>query len=304
MPGQIAYVSPPTATSSIYQKSLDRAAKAHSIVTGGRIGGARVVPRVRFAHGRVPPGPAAVHRPLRRPRRADRLGPRSDGKCAGRYQFPELVSLLSPHWMPDGQSIVAERPLASAACPTSTACACPAASSSRSPTTATRTSTPARAPTAAGWCSPPTGPPTGVAAPPTCSCSTSDRPASRPAHLGRLGGRVAAVGGRRPDLLHLRPRRRAQRLLGRFRWATGRRETSAWTGAFDAVPLPDGGLVVGGFHDLSWNLYRIPVDSVARSEERFAAGADAAGAAQWGWDDARRHRRRASPPGASPTAGA
>ncbi len=25
---------------------------------------------------------------------------------AGRYQFPQLVSLLSPHWMPDGQSIV------------------------------------------------------------------------------------------------------------------------------------------------------------------------------------------------------
>ena len=27
-------------------------------------------------------------------------------KVRGRYQFPELVSLLSPHWMPDGQSIV------------------------------------------------------------------------------------------------------------------------------------------------------------------------------------------------------
>ena len=47
----------------------------------------------------------------------------------------------------------------------------------------------------------------------------------------------------------------------------GRRETSAWTGAFDAVPLPgDGGLVVGGFHDLSWNLYRYPVDSAARAD--------------------------------------
>ena len=27
-------------------------------------------------------------------------------KATGRYQFPELVSLLSPHWMPDGRSIV------------------------------------------------------------------------------------------------------------------------------------------------------------------------------------------------------
>jgi hypothetical protein len=49
----------------------------------------------------------------------------------------------------------------------------------------------------------------------------------------------------------------------------GRRETSAWSGAFDAVALPDsGGLLVGGFHDLSWNLYRYPVDSAAH-EDRF-----------------------------------
>src|SRR5207237_10715155 len=50
----------------------------------------------------------------------------------------------------------------------------------------------------------------------------------------------------------------------------GRRETSAWSGAFDAVPLPDSsGLLVGGFHDLSWNLYRYPVDSAARAD-RFS----------------------------------
>jgi hypothetical protein len=50
----------------------------------------------------------------------------------------------------------------------------------------------------------------------------------------------------------------------------GRRETSAWSGAFDAVTLPDsGGLLVGGFHDLSWNLYRYPSDSAAQ-RDRFA----------------------------------
>src|SRR5262249_60826633 len=51
----------------------------------------------------------------------------------------------------------------------------------------------------------------------------------------------------------------------------GRRETSAWTGAFDPVPLPSGGILVGGFHDLSWNVYKIPVDTAAR-HDRFAAG--------------------------------
>ncbi|MFL5447422.1 MAG: hypothetical protein ACJ8AX_02665 [Gemmatimonadales bacterium] len=62
----------------------------------------------------------------------------------------------------------------------------------------------------------------------------------------------------------------------------GRRETSAWSGAFDAIPLPDSsGLVVGGFHDLSWNLYRYPVDSAAR-EDRFALDSGPP-PAQWAW---------------------
>jgi hypothetical protein len=47
----------------------------------------------------------------------------------------------------------------------------------------------------------------------------------------------------------------------------GRRETSAWTGAFDPVPLPDGrGLLVGGFQDLNWHIFRYPQDSAARAD--------------------------------------
>ena len=62
----------------------------------------------------------------------------------------------------------------------------------------------------------------------------------------------------------------------------GRRETSAWSGAFDGVPLPDGsGLLVGGFHDLSWNLYRYPVDTTARKERFALEPGDSAGG--WAW---------------------
>ncbi len=62
----------------------------------------------------------------------------------------------------------------------------------------------------------------------------------------------------------------------------GRRETSAWSGAFDPVPLPDGrGLLLGGFHDLSWNLYRYPVDSSARADRFTTDSGPAAG--QWAW---------------------
>ena len=70
----------------------------------------------------------------------------------------------------------------------------------------------------------------------------------------------------------------------------GRRETSAWSGAFDAVPLPDSsGLLVGGFHDLSWNLYRYPVDSAAR-EDRFTLDSGPP-PAQWAWASGSRKRR-------------
>ena len=61
----------------------------------------------------------------------------------------------------------------------------------------------------------------------------------------------------------------------------GRRETSAWSGAFDAVALPDSGLLMGGFHDLSWNLYRYPVDSAAH-EDRFTLDSGPP-AGQWAW---------------------
>lgn len=47
----------------------------------------------------------------------------------------------------------------------------------------------------------------------------------------------------------------------------GRRETSAWTGAFDASPAGDrDALLVGGFQDLSLAVYLYPADSAARQE--------------------------------------
>ena len=301
-PGQVAYLSPASGYVSIYRKSLERGGKAHADRHRRAVGRARVVPSVRLPHGRLAARVSAVHRALRRPRRAHRLGPRSAGKCAGRYQFPELVSLLSPHWMPDGRSIVLSglsesgvsdlyrvrlpdgelEPLT--ADRYQDLDPSPSADGRRLVFASDRTadgrerrgqSVPARSrhrrpsrssPAATGWTSRPSGRPDGRI------YFTSDRD-------GVLN--VFSV-----DTL-----------------GDGRRETSAWTGAFDAVPLPDsGGLLVGGFHDLSWNLYRIPVDSAARAD-RFAARCRPAPAGQWAWDDARATPRPASPPGASPTAG-
>jgi hypothetical protein len=62
----------------------------------------------------------------------------------------------------------------------------------------------------------------------------------------------------------------------------GRRETSAWTGAFDPAFVPErNALLVGGFHDLSWNIYLYPADSAARADT-FAIETGAPHS-QWNW---------------------
>ena len=62
----------------------------------------------------------------------------------------------------------------------------------------------------------------------------------------------------------------------------GRRETSAWTGAFDPAFVADRNeLLVGGFHDLSWNVYLYPADSAARADT-FAIETGAPHS-RWNW---------------------
>ncbi|MDZ4864324.1 MAG: hypothetical protein SGJ01_12860 [Gemmatimonadota bacterium] len=63
----------------------------------------------------------------------------------------------------------------------------------------------------------------------------------------------------------------------------GRRETSAWTGAFDAAPV-DGrdALLVSGFNNLSLGVYLYPADSTAR-QEQFALPDSIPPHSEWSW---------------------
>ena len=279
-PGRIVYVSPANGYVSIYQKSLAPRSKGHSIVTGGRK--AEIESFHAFDSRMDASRPGLL---LFTARYGDRdalfVWDLKRRKATGRYQFPELVSLLSPHWMPDGRSIVVS------------------GLSERGVSDLYRISLPG-----------------GELAP-----LTSDHYQDLDPSPSADGRRLVFASDRAADgrggaanlfMLDLASGGVSQLTSGDWRdesplWAgdgriyftsdrdgvlnvfsvdsagEGRRETSAWTGAFDAVPLPDGGLVVGGFHDLSWNLYRIPVDSSAQ-RERFARVPDAAAPAQWGWD--------------------
>ena len=63
----------------------------------------------------------------------------------------------------------------------------------------------------------------------------------------------------------------------------GRRETSVWTGAFDAVPLTDRpGFLVSGFHDLSLGIYLLPPDSSAQTQT-FSLSPEQGPIAEWTW---------------------
>ncbi|HEV2290217.1 MAG TPA: hypothetical protein VGR60_00090 [Gemmatimonadales bacterium] len=69
----------------------------------------------------------------------------------------------------------------------------------------------------------------------------------------------------------------------------GRRETSAWTGTYDPTWVPGrDAMLVGGFHDLTFGVYLVPPDTIARRDTFSLVAAAPAG--RWAWP---------APPGAA-----
>jgi hypothetical protein len=264
--GEVAYLSPATGYVTIYRRGID-SGHVRTVVTSGRSADMESFHPFDSRMDASRPGLLLF---------ISRYGDRDalivwnldKNKVRGRYQFPELVSMLSPQWMPDGKSIVLS------------------GLSESGVSDLYRVHLPE-----------------GTLEPLTADLYQDLDPTPSPD-----GRRIAFASDRAAHGLHgaanlflldLDSARVAPLTAGRWKdeapaWApdgriyftsdrdgvlnvfsvdtmgAGRRETSAWTGAFDGVPLPNGsGLLVGGFHDLSWNLYRYPVDTMAR-RERFA----------------------------------
>ena len=202
-------------------------------------------------------------------------------KMVGRYQFLELVSIISPHWLPDGQGIVMSALSESGV---SDLYRIRLADGSLEPLTSDRFQDLDPSPSPDG----------------RRIVFASDRTAEGihgAANLFVLDLQSSAItqltfGPWRDEspvwsdqgrIVFSSDRDGVLNVFSVDTLGTGRRETSAWTGAFDAIPLPgDAGLVVGGFHDLSWNLYRYPADSAARADTFTLATAAPAG--QWVWE--------------------
>ncbi len=276
--GEVAYLSPATGYVTIYRRGLD-SGHVRTVVTGGR--------RAEMESFHPFDSRMDASRPgllLFIARYGDRdalmVWDLEKSKVRGRYQFPELVSLLSPQWMPDGKSIVL------------------------SGLSESGVSDLYRIHLPEGRLQP----------------LTADRYQDLDPTPAPDGRRIVFASDRAADglrgaanlyMLNLDSARVAPLTAGSWKdespaWAPdgriyftsdrdgvlnvfsvdtlgdGRRETSAWSGAFDGVPLPDGsGLLVGGFHDLSWNLYRYPVDTMARKERFALQSGDTV--ASWTW---------------------
>jgi hypothetical protein len=276
--GDVVYISPATGYVSIYRKHLE-GGKSRKVVTGGRTANLESFHPFDSRMDASRPGFLLF---------AARYGDRDAlviwdlkrSKIAGRYQFDHLVSILSPMWMPDKRSIVFS------------------GLSESGVSDLYRVSLPK-----------------GTLEPLTRDRFQDLDPSPHPDGRRIVFASDRAAGGLDGaiNLFMLDMRTGAVSPLTRGNWVDeaptwgpdgriyftssrdsvlnvfsidstgeGRRETSAWSGAFDAVPLPgNNGLLLGGFHDLSWNLYRVPVDSAARLDRFTIDSGPPAG--QWAW---------------------
>jgi hypothetical protein len=276
--GEVAYLSPATGYVTIYRKRMD-GGRPQKVVTAGRsadleafhpfdsrMDGSRAG-YLLFA-ARYGDRDALVVWNLKR------------RKVAGRYQFDKLVSILSPMWMPDGRSIVFSGLSESGV---SDLYRVQLPKGTLEPLTRDRYQDLDPSPTPDG----------------RRIVFASDRTSGglngavnlfvldlRTGNITQLtqGQWVDEAPSWGPDgrVYFTSDRDGVLNVFSTDTLGEGRRETSAWSGAFDAVPLPDStGLLVGGFHDLSFNLYRYPVDSAAR-RDRFSLDSGPP-PSQWAW---------------------
>ncbi len=276
--GEAVYMSPITGYLTIYRRELERG-KARTVAASGRSAGLESFhpfdSRIDASRRGLLLFSARYH-----DRDALIVWDLAGHKVIGRYQFPSLVSILSPAWMPDGKSVtfsgLAESGISDIYRVWLPEGRLEAVTQDRFQDTDPTPSPDGR------WIA-----------------FASDRAA---------GGLEGAANVFRRDLVTGELR---QLTSGRWvdespSWAAdgriyftsdrdgvlnvfsmdsggaGRRETSAWTGAFDPAALPGTrGLLVGGFHEGSFNIYAYRPDSAARANT-FAAPPPTSLAA-WEW---------------------
>ena len=276
--GGVVYVSPSTGYLTIYNRDLE-GGRPRKVVTAGRSADIESFHAFDSRMDASRPGYLLF---------AARYGDRDAlfiwdlkrERMAGRYQFDRLVSILSPAWMPDGESIVISGLSESGV---SDLFRVRLPKGTLEPLTRDRYQDLDPRPTSDGERLVFASDRTSGGLEGAVNLFMLDLRTGSVSQLTR-GHWVDEAPTWGPDgrIYFTSDRDGVLNIFSADTLGNGRRETSAWSGAFDPVPLPDSsGLVVGGFHDLSWNLYRYPVDTAARLDQFSLADGDPPG--QWTW---------------------
>jgi len=277
---RVLYASPVDGYETIYQRSLDQPKQKHTLLVGGR---SAALEAFHPFDSRVDPSRAGLL--LLAARRNDRdalvIYDLRQRKVVGRYQFPSIVSILSPAWLPNSSDVVFSG-LATSGISDIYRVTLPGGKLERVTDDIYQDLDPSPSPDG------------------TRIVFASDR-----TH-GGLGGAInlfvrdLASGETRQltsgPWVDETPRWGADQrvyfasdrdsVLNIFSvdsLGAGRRETSAWSGAFDAALVPGrDAFLVSGFNDLSLGVYYQPADSAARADS-FPAPAEAEPIADWQW---------------------
>lgn len=279
--GEVLYVSPANGYLTIYRTLLDGRRGAREVVSAGRSEGLESLhpfdsrmdasrPGLLLFSGRYRDRDALVVWDLRR------------NRLAGRYQFPELVSILSPMWIPGEEAIVFSG-LAESGISDLYSVRLPSGELTQLTDDVYQDLDPAPSPDG------------------HAVVFTSDRTADGLAGginlmwLDRMTGRIRPLSSGLwidetpawgPDgrIYFTSSRSGNLNIWSVDTLGAARRETSTWSAAFDATPLASGGLLAGSFQNGSYNLYQLAPDSAAH-RDTVAAPSPSLGVGTWTWLD-------------------
>ncbi|MDX2121879.1 MAG: hypothetical protein SF070_12605 [Gemmatimonadota bacterium] len=203
-------------------------------------------------------------------------------KIVGRYQFPELVSILSPTWMPDGRAVVFSG-LSAAGISDLYRVSLPEGTLERLTNDHYQDIDPSVSPDGRRVVFASDRTALGLDDAVNLFVLEFDSGAIRQLTAGRWVDESPVWAS--PDrVLFSSGRDGVLNIFSVDTLGVGRRETSVWTGAFDGAPIPGrDAFLVTGFSDLGLGVYLLSGDSAAQAE-RFELG-DVAPHSEWRWPE-------------------
>ncbi len=282
-PGEAVYISPVTGYVTIYRKGL-AGGRERTVLTGGRSADLESLHPFASRLDASRPGHLLF---------SARIGDRDalvvwnldERRVVGRYQFPDLVSILSPAWTPDGRAVLFSG-LTLSGISDLYRVTLPDGELTRLTDDPYQDLDPSPSPDG------------------TRLVFVSDRTAGGLDGSKNLFVLDLATGAIRQltsgtwvdesptwsaddRIVFASGRDGILNVFSVDTLGAGRRETSAWTGAFDPAVSPDGGaLLVSGFNGLSLDLYHYPPDDAARADTFGPPDPDLPPHSQWPWPGA------------------